>query len=128
MTITGSKLVDRQRVRNKVYDDVVNIASGASLSEAIHVGNLSLVGVYTPSPWTSADVTFQVSHDNVTWYEMRDVNGNYYTLPTVGGGAYRPVAPADFIGPRWLKVRSGTLAAPVNQGGARVIPLVFREI
>ncbi|MBW7970964.1 hypothetical protein [Bradyrhizobium sp. BR 10289] len=98
----------------------VTIASGQSLSGSVDLGRQRAVRVIIPATWTAANLTFQVSYDNVTFSNLYDSSGNEYT---VQAGASRSIIlpVADFIGIRYLKVRSGTSGAAVNQTSAATL-------
>ena len=99
------------------------IASGASLSTAVDLGDLRLVRIATPAAWTAAVLTFQVSYDGATWADLYDESGNEVSYTLVAGKSMRlPIT--DWLGVRHVKLRSGTSAAPVNQGAARSFVLV----
>ena len=96
------------------------IANGASLSNAIEIGDYILVNGHGPAAWTAASLTVRVSFDGGT---------TYVTFKTIATGAVTTdmlftanemivVANATHI--RFL---SGTVAAPVNQLAARVFTL-----
>jgi hypothetical protein len=80
-----------------------------------------------PAAWTAADITFQASFDNSTYYNVHDESGNEYTL-TVAVDRYVTLDPVDLAGASYIKVRSGTAAAATNQGAARTIFVVVREL
>lgn len=101
------------------------IANGASLSGAIDLSAGRLARIAIPASWTTANLTFQTSADNVTFNDLYDSYGTEYTA-TVGGASRAIIIPlADFIGVRYLKIRSGTTGTPVNQGADRTLTLVL---
>lgn len=104
------------------------IADTASLSGAVDLGGYSLVGLVTPAGWATAVITFQVSVDNATWLEYEDVNGTAVTIPSTAASKYRAIDASDFVGIRYLKVRSGTAGTPVAQSGGDVVTIVVRGI
>ena len=104
------------------------IADSASLSGGVDLGGRALVGIVTPAGWTTAVMTFQVSTDNSTWLEYEDVNGTAITIPSTAASKYRAIDAADFLGVRYLKVRSGTSGSAVNQSGSDVVTLVTRSV
>lgn len=109
----------------------VTIASGASLSGGVNISprgtESSLVEIVMPAAWTAANLTFQTSNDGVTYQDYYNAAG---TEITVMAAAARNIAidPADFAGAGWLKVRSGTSVAAVNQAAARTITLITRSV
>lgn len=107
------------------------IANGTSLSAAVDtgsVGNSRIIGIEMPSAWTAASMTFQVSHDGT----------NYFNLQTDAAEASAVVAASQIIGLRgdlgsvlgrfrWVKVRSGTAGAAVNQAAERTGQLLLTK-
>ena len=105
----------------------LTIANGVSLSGAIDLGDLCAVLVVMPVAWTAANLTFQASHDGVTYQNVYDGFGVEYSLVAA---AARNVAvpPSDLVGARFIKIRSGTSGTPVNQGAARTLYVVARSL
>jgi len=103
------------------------IANGQSLSGAIAIGNDVLVGLVMPAVWTAADLTLDSSADGATYNNVYDRYGTEYTL-LVDASRFIPLNPVDFAAMPYLKIRSGTAGAPVNQGGDRIITLVTRPM
>lgn len=107
-----------------VETTTVTIASGQSLSGGVDIMGRKLVAILMPSAWTTASMTFQASVDGTNYFDVYDgsseralvVAANYYSMLNIG----------DWIGIRYLRVRSGTSGAPVNQGGSRVVTLVVQ--
>ena len=102
----------------------LTIANGASLSGAVDLKGRKLVAIDMPSAWTAASLTFQASPDGVTYDDMYD--GATERAITVAASRYMMLNIGDWIGVRFLKIRSGTAGTPVNQGGARTITLVVQ--
>lgn len=97
------------------------IANGASLSDAVDLGaNYVATRLTLPAAWTAASLSFQTSPDGVTYNEMRDDSSELISR-TVAAGYDVALPPALWRGVRYLKIRSGSAAAPVVQGGARDI-------
>ncbi len=105
------------------------ILAGASLSGPVPLGALTLVGISMPLVWTAASLTFQVSPDGVTWQELYDGAGNEVTIVAAAGVFIIPlVIPSyDWRGVNLVQVRSGSLAAPVNQVATAIINIVTRS-
>lgn len=106
---------------------VVNatIASGQALSDAIDLrpyGALTRIGI--PSAWTTADITFLVSSDGGTTYSpLYDLYGNEI-VAKVGGTSREVKVPFEtFMDTDFIKLRSGTTGAPVNQSATRTLTL-----
>lgn len=99
------------------------IANGQSISAVVDLGNARLTRVELPAVWTAADLTFQVSSDGTTWRDLYDVSGSEYLVKASASRAVL-LPLSDFIGIQYLKIRSGSSAAAVAQGGARTLTFV----
>lgn len=107
------------------------IAAEASLSPEVDIGGYTLVGIIVPQAWTSAPITFQGSPDGgTTWGELTDITGVPIEVTSLTGGTVYFVAldPARFRGLRSLKIRSGTVGAPVAQVSAVTLMLLTRFV
>jgi len=106
------------------------IASGASVSAAIDLLSTALIDILMPDVWGAAALTIEVSANNSKWYSLvYDENGlqiNSWPSP-VQGAAYT-VAALGMLGFRYIRLRSGTGAVPVNQGADRVFTLITRPL
>lgn len=91
------------------------IAAGQSLSSAVYLGASFLAGIFIPSNWTSANLTFQGSPDGgTTWGELYTYLGAEWTF-VAAASQFLTVDPTQWKGVRSLIVRSGTAASAVNQ-------------
>ena len=100
----------------------VAIANGAALSIAYNLKGRVPAGIYMPAAWTAANLTFQVSQDGVTYYNLHTSAGEYAL--TTSAGIFLPLTAENFFGANFIKVRSGTSGTPVNQGAARALVLM----
>ena len=120
------------------YQRVVKIASGQSLSAEINVAGLQLTAIQMPATWTTANLTFQGALDGAegangassgaTFQDLYDGAGGELTITTGQAHTIVKIASNDIDGLRWLKVRSGTGAAAVNQTADRYILLAFTDM
>lgn len=113
----------------------ITIAAGASLSSALNLDNLTLVGqrlfgIIMPAAWTAANLTFQGSWDGgITWYDLLDAeSGAAIVAVATAGKAAVLRDPTVFAAVPWLRARSGTEATPVAQTADRQLVLVLRGI
>ena len=105
-----------------------NIASGASITDAINLGGLRVFGIVIPAEWTAANLTFQASFDaGATWVNIFDKAGDEFTV-SASASRYVILDPIDFAAIQMLKIRSGMSATPVTQTALRDINLVLRRI
>ena len=83
-----------------------------------------------PAAWTDAPLTLQGSLDDgepAAWADLYDHLGNEVVL-TVAAGRALTLPPTLLLGWRWLRLRSGLGAAPVNQAAERLIALGIRPL
>ena len=105
-----------------VETTTVVIANGESLSGAKDLRGRKLVAIIMPDTWTAASLTFQASVDGTNYFNVYD--GSSERTLSVSASYYSALNIADWVGFRYLKIRSGTAGTPVNQGGARTLTLV----
>lgn len=104
-------------------NQTVTIANGASLSNSVDLGGRALSAILMPAAWTAAALTFQASLDGVTFFNLLDGAGAEITASAAAGSFIR-LSINDWLALRYLKIRSGTAAIPVNQGADRILSLV----
>ena len=103
-----------------------NIANGAALSQALNLCGQVAVGIVMPAAWTTADLSFQTSHDGVTFVPLWGANGSQVQAKAAVS-IQIALNPADMAGVRYLKIQSG-VAAAVNQGAARALTVITRSV
>lgn len=90
------------------------IAAGQSLSAAQNLAGRGLVRLHVPSGWTAANITLQVSADGSTYYDLYTAAGAECTITAAASRAF--ALNLDELGAmQYVKLRSGTAAAAVNQ-------------
>lgn len=107
-----------------VETTAVTIANGVSLSDAVDLRGRKLVAIIMPAAWTTASLTFQGSVDGTNFFNVYD-GAAERALP-VAASYYSTLAIVDWVGFRYIRLRSGTAGTPVNQGGTRTITLVVQ--
>ena len=102
------------------------IAAGVAITPAIDLGGQRLHRLVVPGGWTNAAITFQSSHDGVTFVDLHEASGEVTLAAGIVGGGARAIVvdPAVFLGVRHLKIRSGAAGSPVMQPAARDLVLV----
>jgi effector-binding domain-containing protein len=111
-------------ISEAVETKTATIAISTSLSGAVDLGGRKLVAIVMPSGWDAAGLTFQASPDGVTYYNVYD--GATERGLTVAASYYSALAIGDWVGIRWLKIRSGTAGSAVNQTAERTLTLVIQ--
>ena len=112
----------------ETYVRTATIASGASLSDEIDLGNWRHIGLVMPGTWTTASITFAVSNKSGgTFVPLYDDGGIEVTVSASQGTAVGLSLAALALAPwRYVKIRSGTSASAVNQAGDRTIEVVLK--
>lgn len=129
--VTGPKpfdtLVLRELIDVNYYDLTTTIALGGSLSAAVTLQRRPILAIIVPAGWDDADLTFQVSQDGITYYELVTEAGAAVQLDVVAGKMHRTTNLDQWAGYQYMKVRSGTFGTPVTQSAARTITLTVRD-
>lgn len=109
----------------------VSISAGASLSSGFTLAGSTILGIYVPSNFTQANLSFQGSDDGVSYGIIYDDLGNEVTrtIPTVGSLMYIAFTSGELAGVNYLKIKSGTTASgAINQTNAVVLGVAVRSI
>lgn len=85
------------------------IANGQTESSAVYVGAKAPVALVMPAALTGTTMTFQGSHDGVT-YQAIEPSGAAYSV-TVAASKNVPLIAAYFAGFPWIKIVSGSAEA-----------------
>jgi hypothetical protein len=106
----------------------VSIPSGTAIMAAgVDIGGAGIVRILMPAAWTAAALTAQVSQDDATYYDLYDATGTEWSATVVAAHAVA-LDITTFTGIRFIKLRSGTGAAPVAQAATRSLTLVTRAL
>lgn len=100
------------------------IANGTSLSAAVAIDGLVVVGVQMPAAWDAAGLTMQAAYDGSTY-------GNVFTQTT----EFNATVAANQINlwnealppMRSIKLRSGTAGVAVNQTADRILTIICKK-
>lgn len=129
--VTGAKsfdaLVQSEFIELNYADLTTAIANGASLSAAVTLQRRPILAILVPSDWDDATLSFQVSQDGLTYYELVDEAGEYVSLTVDAGRMLRVSNPDQWSGFNYMKLRSGSSASPVTQSGAKTLTLTVRD-
>jgi hypothetical protein len=113
-----------RNIKNDFTTTTTTIANGASLSGTVDLGSNDLVGIIMPSAWTAASLTFQFSIDGTNFYDAYSATAE---LSSTAAAASRMISinAANYDMGRYIKIRSGTSATPVNQAADRILTLII---
>jgi hypothetical protein len=119
--------LDAMLVKNGV--ETATIATEASISNEIDLGDKVFAGLIMPDAWTTAVITFLVAKESGgTFYSLYNDGGTEISLTAAAGTAVGIADVALALAPwRYVKLRSGTASAPVAQEADRVINLVLKS-
>ena len=100
------------------------IPAGGSITPAVDCTAGRIIQINTPPAWDSANITFQVSPNGVAYDDLYLAEGQELMLTCQPDRAI--VVRADnWPAGRFIKIRSGPSAAPVNQTAARDFVIVI---
>lgn len=105
----------------------VTIANGQSLSSAISLGGAMVAGIMMPADWDAADITFQASHDGLTYHDVYLDDDSELVVQAAADRFVLFSNISQFLGfglGTYLKIRSGTSGTPVAQSAARDLKLI----
>jgi hypothetical protein len=122
----GIEVLDTSRTKDPLFQTPLSIPNGVALSSVLDCLGVMPVGIFLPSAWTTAQVSFQVSPDNSNWYNLYDKIGE--VLYPAAASEYLALDPTQFAGARYLRVRSGTNGTPVNQAADRSLTVILRSV
>lgn len=106
-------------------DATVTITTGTSLSAAVSLGGGVPLAIQMSAAFTGTQLTFQTSHDGVTYQNLYDDAGTEVTV-TVAVSTNCALPASIMAAWRYLKVRSGTSATPTVEAGTRTLALINR--
>jgi len=117
---------------NNTFGPTCVILNGAALSGAVTLTDNVLCAVEMPGAWTAASLSFAVSWDGSTYTPLYVVSSalaaTEYAITAPAASITIALDPAIFAGIKHIKLRSGTAAAPTNQGGDRTLRLITRPV
>lgn len=100
------------------------IAASGTVSSVVDMGSGRLFAIVMPSVWTAANLTFQASQDGITYSNMFDSTGTEVTFTAAASQYIINAVPVEWIGVRYIKVRSGTSGTPVTQSAAAALVII----
>lgn len=126
--ITAAEL----ELRSRPMSEIMTIAAGESISTAVDKSHHSHIAIFLPADWTTAAITF---------LGCETINGTYKQIVSatdIGEVAIPAVVASKvivldtefleaLIAIPFLKIRSGTLLAPVNQVAEAEIKIILRR-
>lgn len=99
---------------------------GTFASTGLGVQGSFPLSIQMPAAWTAAVLTVQFSEDNANWFDAYDRNGAEITIQAAASRRIF-LEPWILIGGTFIRFRSGTGAAAVNQGADRDLVLFWRD-
>lgn len=103
------------------------IPAGQALSSSIDLTAQSVVMIIAPDDWSPANITFQISMDNVLFHDLFDAMGQEILRPICVGSAVL-VDPTFTQYVNYLKIRSGPRNNPISQSADRLWTFVTTPV
>lgn len=114
-----------EQVERDVVELTCTILNGASLSNALFFNGKVTVALQMPAVWTAAAISFAGSNDGSTYVPVYDDQGTELSIAVGNALAARIIVDNAVLGKlrglHSFKIRSGLVAAAVNQGADRVL-------
>lgn len=105
------------------------ITAGTSISDIVDLGVTgSAVGLLTSSTWTASGIQLEGSLAGINFYPMFDSFGAVVGVSSAAASALYTLDIVAAIPARYIRVRSGTSGAPVNQTNTTVVTVISREL
>lgn len=105
----------------------VTIANGESQSNVVDLTDMALIGITMPSAWTAAAITLLAADtQGGTYTPVHDSGGTEISF-TVAQSRHVTIDPDVTRSLRFVKLRSGNTAVPVNQGAARTFAVTVER-
>ena len=105
----------------------VTIPAGGQYSFSANLkGPLYVEAIEMPDAWTAANLTAQKEGADGAWHNVHDTDGEYVINGVVAGAFIHLLD--DLLGHGYIRLRSGTAAAPVNQVADHEIILHVRRV
>ncbi len=101
--------------------------ANASLSAGITLGGRTPIYLFIASTVTTLFFSFQISDDNITWYDLFKDDGNEYQVSSALSRCIALDQRFLFSTP-YIKVRAGTRDIPITQAGAFNVKLLCRYL
>jgi hypothetical protein len=101
------------------------IPAGQVLSAGVDCSEGYLARIQMPSTWNSANLSFQISHDGVQYYDLLDNNGKEALMAVIPGTARMVREEPWSSGIGWWKLRSGSRANPIVQDTDRTFMITL---
>lgn len=111
-------------IKNDFTTATATIANGASLSNAVSLGTSDLISIIMPAAWTAAALTYQFSVDGTNFYDAYSTTAEL-TATSAAASRIININAATYDAARYIKIRSGTSATPVNQAADRTLTLIL---
>lgn len=89
---------------------VITIANSTTISAAVSLIGVSILGIVTPAALTGTAITFQVSADGSTYVPLYDSTNTQVSVTVAASRGYY-LDPAIFAAWRYAKVVSGSAEA-----------------
>lgn len=110
----------------------VTIPNGTSTSGIINLatGTRELTGIQMSAAWTAAALTFEVSADGTNFAVLHNGTAEFTILAAGGAAAGLSITLNPEVFGNWpfVRIRSGVIGAYVNQGAARTLVVLTRDV
>lgn len=116
--------------KNSTATKTVTIAAGATgLSGEVDLQGYQMAAIQMPDTWTAANITFQAATaSGGTFQNVYDDFGGEVTVIAAASRCITiDLAALKLAALRYIKLRSGTAAVPVDQTAPRTLTLILKR-
>ena len=117
--------ISEPRAKPAITTATVTIPAGQALSNSADLTTGNMVMLLTPTDWTPANISFQISEDNINFRDLYDVSGAEI-LKSMGTNRAINVDPGFTSGALYVRLRSGPHTNPVIQQADRVFTMIIQ--
>lgn len=100
------------------------IPINTALSGVLQINDLTPTAIVMPAAWDAANITIQTSQDGTNFNNLYDTTAEVALTSAAASRTLTLDGTKLRRGHRYLKIRSGTSATPVNQTAARTLTLI----
>jgi hypothetical protein len=102
---------------------IVTIAAGETISTPLDLKGSAVTMVIAPAEWTPANITFLVSIDGESYFDLADAASGIAILRALHPASAVTVDQSYTRFASYLKIRSGTRDNPIAQAADRTLTL-----
>lgn len=100
--------------QNKLTTQILTIPSGQTISNPLNCQGAAVVGIYIPTNFTAADLSFYASQSGAPgdFWQIANPDGSGSNVAlAANASSYLPIDPTLTVGAQWLQIASSVAQA-----------------